>query len=122
MPLPARAFRCARDAVRGIARVQGDEPQSLRHRHEEVGVYHSQWQGDTPTNELVQREAGRAFDDAAENVRVVAVHPRLARLPRERHGCECLHGGAHRLVLVRRVPTVTGGRPEALRRVQRRDE
>jgi hypothetical protein len=55
---------------------------------------------------------------ASQDVGVVAVDKRLARLRHERQGGQALHRGAHRLILVGRVPAEARGRPKPFRFVQ----
>ena len=62
-----------------------------------------------------------AFDDAAEDIGVVAVDPRLARLRDERQRAETLHRVADRLALVGGVPAEASRRAQALRLVHRGD-
>ncbi len=70
--------------------------------------------GDARAHELVERRARHALDDAAENVGVVAVDPRLTGLRDKRQRAERLHRRANRLGLVRGVPAKPGRRAEAL--------
>ena len=67
---------------------------------------------------MIERRARGAFDNAAEDVGVVAVDPRLARLRREGQRGEPLHGVADGLVLVGGEPSEPGGRTEPLRLVK----
>src|SRR5438874_13285094 len=82
--LPARAIRRARDAHVGATRVHGGEPCLPVWRQIEVGVLHAERAGDARANDFVQRRAGDAFDDTAEDVGVVAIDEALTRLGNER--------------------------------------
>ena len=98
--------------ARGVAAVHGGESVALGKRQEELRVAHAEWSGDARSEELVEREAARAFDDAAEDVGVVPVDPGLAGLRDERESAESIHRLADRLVLVRGVPTEPRHRTE----------
>src|SRR5207245_4487844 len=90
-------------------------------REKELRVLQAERTGDARPHELVERHPRRALGDAAEDVGVVAVDPRLARLGDEWQGGKALHRRADRLVLVGGVPAEAGRWAEPLLLVQRRD-
>ncbi len=66
----------------------------------------------------IERHPRRALDDAAQDVRAVAVNEGFARLSNRRQRPEPRHRSADRLVLVRRVPAISCCRTQAFRFVQ----
>ena len=120
--LAARAVRRADDRAVGAARVDGREPIAIGGRQEEPRVLHAERRRDPRRDELIERHAGRALDDAAEDVGVVAVDVGLARLRDERQRRQPLHRRAGAFVLVRGVPAESRRRSEPLGLVQRRHQ
>ena len=114
-PRPVR--RTGNLAVRS-ARIHRGQPFTPLGRKKELRVLHAERVGDPGPDELIERRARGAFDNAAEDVGVVAVDPRLARLRREGQRGEPLHGVADGLVLVGGEPSEPGGRTEPLRLVK----
>ena len=120
VPLTPRAFRRTHDGAVGPVAIQRCEPRPLCRRQEELCVGEPERPGDARPDDGVERLPGDPLHDAAENVGVVAVHPRLAGLRDEGQRGQPVDARAHAVVLVGEVPAEPGGRPETLGFVGRR--
>ncbi len=113
--LPAAAFRSADDRAIAAAGVDSRQPVTGARRQEEHGVFQAERPRDFLPDELVERHPRRAFHDTAQDVDVVAVDPRFARLRDERQRRQPLHRRADRLVLVGGIPAEPSGRAKRFR-------
>ena len=95
-----------------IAAVHRNEALALRHREEEVGVAHAQRLREAGAQKGIEGEPRHAFDDAPEQVGVVAVHPLFTRLGHEGERAHAIHRGAEWFGFVGRVPAESRGRPQ----------
>ena len=108
-------------SCRPVRSVHGRKARPLLRGQEEARVLHGERRRDPCREELVERHPRSALDDAAQDVRVIAVDIRFAGLGDCRQRCQTLHRRAHRLVLVGRVPAVPRRRTQPLRLIQRRN-
>ncbi|MBV6434577.1 MAG: hypothetical protein IANPNBLG_04836 [Bryobacteraceae bacterium] len=118
VPLPLRSFLRADDLALRSACIDRGEPFSFGGRDEESRVFHPEWAGDAGADELIEGLARGLLDNTAQNIGVVAIHERLARLGNEGESAEPLHGFADGFVLVGGVPAAAGGRTKALGFIQ----
>ena len=112
VPLTPGPFRRPHDRPVRAARVHRRPAARARvRRQEEPGVLHAEWRRDPLGDEPIERHPRCALDDAAEDVGVVSVNVRVARLGDEGKGGQPFHRVADAFVLVRGVPAESSRQP-----------